>query len=323
MQNPLNRRQLLTRAGQAAAAISAAPLAARAVAAPTQEKSDSLAMQLYKSLSDEQRAKICLANDHPQRAHISNWWYIHPKHRLNNTFTEDQLDLIQQLFDSLHHPEHRAAVNKQVKLDQYGNEKNSPSVGFFGSPDDEDFEFIFTGHHVTRRCNPHTADGQSLSGGPLFYGHFFEQFNETKDHPNNPYWYQGKLFNQFVQALDGSQQAAGLAEEDPRSERAKQVIRIREQPPGLDAQSLSDDQQSLLLETIGKMLVMFREDDVQATLAEMKDRNLVDQLHISWYGGKFDIASDKVWDTWTIEGPNLVWYFRGVPHIHSYFHLKS
>lgn len=321
MDSSLNRRQLLTRAGQAAAVFSAAPLAARA--AETTAASDSLSMQLYKSLTDEQRAKICLPREHAQRSHISNWWYIHPKHRLNNAFTDEQRELIQQVFDSLHHPEHREAINKQVKLDQYGKEKNSPSIGFFGSPDDEDFEFLFTGHHVTRRCNPRTTAGQSLSGGPLFYGHFFEQFNESKDHPNNPYWYQGKLFNEFVQALDGKQQAAGLADVDPRSERSNRVIQIREMPPGLACESISADQQTLLLETIGKMLAMFRGEDVQATLTELKQRDIVKELHVSWYGGKYDVGSDKVWDTWTIEGPNLVWYFRGQPHIHSYFHLKA
>ena len=76
------------------------------------------------------------------------------------------------------------------------------------------------------------------------------------------------------------------------------------------------------MKTIGKMLAMFRKDDVDATLATMKKHNLVDELFVSWYSGKFDIGSDQVWDTWQIEGPRMVWYFRGQPHIHGYFHLK-
>ncbi|MCP4173062.1 MAG: hypothetical protein GY758_20080, partial [Fuerstiella sp.] len=74
---------------------------------------------------------------------------------------------------------------------------------------------------------------------------------------------------------------------------------------------------------MGTMMAMFRKEDVQATLAMIEQKGMVDQLHVSWYEGKFDIGSDKVWDTWQIEGPELVWYFRGQPHIHSYFHLKS
>ena len=330
----INRRQLLSRASQATTAWIAAPvvgaslahpslvLAAPPEAAASTDSSDSLPMQLYKSLSDEQRSKICLPNDHKRRQHISNWWYVHQEHRINNTFNDEQRALIQQIFDSLHHPEHRTAINKQVELDQYGQEKNSPSVGFFGTPEDKDFEFIYTGHHVTRRTNAHSDKGQGLAGGPLFYGHFYKEFNETKEHPHNPYWYQGKLFNEFVQELSGEQQKQGLAQEAPRSERSNAVIQIDKTPPGLACQPLSDDLKQLLRETMGKMLGMFRESDVQATLRLFADKSIVDELHVSWYGGKFDIGSDKVWDTWTIEGPRFVWYFRGQPHIHSYFHLK-
>jgi hypothetical protein len=40
-------------------------------------------------------------------------------------------------------------------------------------------------------------------------------------------------------------------------------------------------------------------------------------------GGAYDIGGDKVWDTWQIEGPEMVGYFRGAPHIHGYFHLAA
>ncbi len=71
------------------------------------------------------------------------------------------------------------------------------------------------------------------------------------------------------------------------------------------------------------MLAMFRQDDVEATIAAIEQRKIIDQLHVSWFDGKYDIGSDKVWDTWQIEGPDMVWYFRGEPHIHCYFHLKT
>ena len=83
------------------------------------------------------------------------------------------------------------------------------------------------------------------------------------------------------------------------------------------------DQKTLLTDTMRKMMAIFREADVNATMQSMESRNIIDELHVSYYDGKYDIGSDKVWDTWQIEGPNMVWYFRGVPHIHSYFHLKS
>lgn len=323
--NALNRRSLLKTAGASTALLTLSGLEKLSGLAMAKESaSDSMPMQLYKSLTDEQRAKVCLPIDHQRRQFVSNWWYIHPDYRIPSTFNADQQELIQKIFDSLHSPDYREAVNTQVEIDQYGNPKNAPAVGFFGTPEDKDFEFIYTGHHVTRRCNAHTDKGLGFGGAPIFYGHFPEKFNETKDHPGNPYWYQGKLFNEFVQSLDEKQQAQGLAAESPRSEKPKAVIQKKERGwTGLSCNELNADQQNLLLETMGKMMAMFRQDDVAATLKSIRQRNMINQLHVSWYDGKYDIGSDKVWDTWQIEGPDMVWYFRGQPHIHSYFHLKS
>ena len=317
----ITRRQLLSAAGPAVAALAGSTNKAGLLLAED-SSSDSLPMQLYKSLSEEQRKKIVLPVDHKSRHFVSNWWYVHRDHRIPRTFDQEQQELIQQIFDSLHSPEHQAAVNKQVEMDQYGNAKNAPSVGFFGTPEDADFEFIYTGHHVTRRCNAHFDEGRGFGGAPIFYGHFANDFHETKDHVGNPYWYQGKLFNNFVQSLDGEQQLNGLQTSHPRSEKANAVVSMSESRwPGLACSELSQDQKDLLVKTMGDMMAMFRQSDVDATLGRIKESDVLDNLHVSWFGGKYDIGADKVWDTWQIEGPDMVWYFRGEPHIHSYFHL--
>ena len=318
----MNRRDFLKTSGAATAVLATTGLHRTVLA--SESNSDSMTMQLYKSLSDKQREQICLPVNHPRRQFVSNWWYIHPDYRINNAFDDEQQELIQKIFDSLHNPAHREAVSQQVEIDQYGAPKNAPAVGFFGTPDDDDFEFIYTGHHVTRRCNAHTDKGLGFGGAPIFYGHFRDQFNETKDHLGNPYWYQGKIFNQFVQDLSSDQQKQGLVSERPRSEKPSAVIKKKDAGfGGLHCSDLSDGQKQLFLKTIGDMMVMFREDDVKATLQTIESKGMIDQLHVSWYDGKYDVGSDRVWDTWQIEGPEMVWYFRGQPHIHSYFHLKS
>ena len=156
----INRRTLFKRVAATTAALSVTAFESLTTDGQAFAKeSDSLPMQLYKSLSDEQRTKICLPVNHSKRQFISNWWYVHKDHRIPDTFNGEQQELIEKIFDSLHSPKHQAAVNKQVEIDQYGAEKNAPSVGFFGSPADDNFEFIYTGHHVTRRCNAHTDRG--------------------------------------------------------------------------------------------------------------------------------------------------------------------
>ncbi|MAG94755.1 MAG: hypothetical protein CMJ48_13580 [Planctomycetaceae bacterium] len=321
---PLSRRDFMKAAG-ATTALAALPridgLSGSAFGAD--KKSDSMPTQLYKSLSDEQKEKICLPVDHKSRQYISNWWYIRPEHRIPGTFNDEQKELIQSILDSLHTPEHRAAVNEQVKIDQYGELKNAPSVAFFGTPEDKNFEFIYTGHHVTRRCNAHSDTGHGFGGAPIFYGHYPKEFKESKEHPGNAYWYQGKLFNEFVQGLDGKQQEEALVKSKPRAEKPATILNKGDANPGLGCAELSDDQKQLLVETMGKMLAVFRKGDVDATLETITKKKLVDTLNVCYYDGKWDIGSDKVWDTWQIAGPEMVWYFRGVPHIHGYFHLKS
>lgn len=267
--------------------------------------------------------------DHPRRQFVSNWWYIHPQYRVPNTFNAEQQELIKKIFDSLHSVDYQDAVNRQVLIDQYGDEKNAPAAGFFGTPDDQDFEFIFTGHHVTRRCNAHSALGKGFGGAPIFYGHYphpvdrmNDNFREAKDHPGNPYWYQGKNFNRFVQSLDGKQQSKGLVSNEPRSENPDVVVKKPLERTGLSCSDLSADQKKLFVDTMRGMLAMFRQDDINATIETIEKNQIVERLNVSWYAGKYDIGSDKVWDTWQIEGPDMVWYFRGEPHIHCYFHLK-
>ncbi len=327
--NQLTRRVWIQAAG-AVAGLTALPAAADNRHTTQTSKVDSLPMQLYKSLSDSQKEKVCLPVDHPKRQFISNWWYVHPEHRIPTSFTAEQQEVIRKIFNSMHNPDHRDAVNHQVLIDQYGEEKNAPSAGFFGAPEDEHFEFIFTGHHVTRRCNAHFDKGQGFGGAPIFYGHYphpvkyaRENFNETKDHPGNPYWYQARIFNRFVNALDGRQRAQGLVSAEPRGEQPNRVVKIASEQRGLRCSELSADQTKLLLETMRGMMAMFREEDVHTTIETIRKKRIVDQLQISWFGGEYDIGSDKVWDTWQIEGPEMVWYFRGVPHIHCYFHLKA
>ena len=316
----ISRRDVLRALGATAlgAALGGFPMKLRAAGA----EKDSLPVQFYKSLTEEQHAAICLPLDHPKRAFVSNWWYICPEQRLNTFYSPDQQDLVKQIFESLHSAEYRDKMDWQVQKDLMGDIKNTPSVGFFGTPADADFEFIYTGHHVTRRCHALTDQGLGFGARPIFYGNFAKAFRETKDHEGNPFWYQGLLFNEFYSALDGKQQEKILVAREPRSEKPSEVIAKRKTDlPGLCGADLSKDQQAKLLDTMRRMLACFRPGDVAATMKTIEDAKLVERLFISCYGGAFDIGNDKVWDVWQIEGPDMVWYFRGMPHIHGYFHL--
>ena len=68
---PFTRRDFLSRLAVAATATSALPALPRAQAAPGADGKDSLPMQFYKSLTEQQRAAICLPVNHEiGRAHV-------------------------------------------------------------------------------------------------------------------------------------------------------------------------------------------------------------------------------------------------------------
>ncbi len=87
-----SRRDILRALGSSAAFAAFPSLQAGAAG------SDSLAMQFYKSLTEEQHAKIVLPRDHAKRGYVSNWWYICPEQRLHTFYTPEQQDLVKQIF---------------------------------------------------------------------------------------------------------------------------------------------------------------------------------------------------------------------------------
>src|SRR5688572_1243401 len=96
----LSRRSFL-KATAGIAAASALP----AWAAPSPaSKSETLVTTLYKSLSEEQRGKLCFAFDHPLRSKVdANWMINEPQKAL---LKADQQAMVRDIFNGLHSPEY-------------------------------------------------------------------------------------------------------------------------------------------------------------------------------------------------------------------------
>ena len=54
---------------------------------------------------------------------------------------------------------------------------------------------------------------------------------------------------------------------------------------------------------------------------KLVEKNGIDNLHMAFYKNQ-DIGNDSVWDVWQIEGPAMLWYFRGDPHVHTWVHIR-
>ncbi|MCA9268362.1 MAG: hypothetical protein KDA41_07815, partial [Planctomycetales bacterium] len=80
-------------------------------------------------------------------------------------------------------------------------------------------------------------------------------------------------------------------------------------------------QKELARKVMDDVLAPFREVDRQESL-KLVEASGFDNLHFSYYKNQ-DIGNDGVWDVWQIEGPNMLWYFRGAPHVHTWVHIRD
>ncbi len=282
--------------------------------------SETLVGTLYKSLTPIQRQQVTFPFGDPLQAKVDNNWHITPV-TIAETFTPDQQAMVREIFRGLHSPEF---VDKVLyHIDEDGGGLGHYSVALFGEPGKGGFEFVLTGRHCTVRCDGNTVKGAAF-GGPIFYGHASQSFNEKADHPKNVYWYQAQRANEVFQALDGKQRQIALLG-DPRQEEGTATVGLKkrdERLAGLPVSDMTRDQRQLVTQVLHDLLLPFRQEDRNRAMQDIRDNGDVDSLYMSFYKN-LDIGNDGVWDVWQVESPTMVWYFRGAPHVHVWANIRA
>jgi hypothetical protein len=72
---------------------------------------------------------------------------------------------------------------------------------------------------------------------------------------------------------------------------------------------------------LADLLLPFRKEDTDEAM-KLIEKNGFDNLSLTFYK-QGDIGNDGVWDNWKLEGPAMVWYFRGEPHVHTWVHIRQ
>jgi hypothetical protein len=326
----VTRREFLrtTTTGFAAATV-AAPMLSNVAAKEAEQSakkpmSETLVAQLYNTLTEEQKKIVAFSFDNPLRLEVNNNWHI-TKGVISKTFNKDQQAMIREIFLGLHSPEYAEKVIAQVEHDNSTANRRGGfggcTVAMFGEPGTGKFEFVLAGRHVTRRCDGDSVEGAAF-GGPIFYGHAAEGFNEKPDHPGNIYWYQARRANELFQALEGKQRKLALRN-DARPERRTKTVELRGKDAelqGVPVADFTDDQKELAHKVMADVLAPFRKTDVDECMKLIEAQ--FDKLHFAYYQN-MDIGDDGVWDVWQIEGPSMVWYFRGKPHVHTWVNIRK
>jgi Protein of unknown function (DUF3500) len=308
------RRRFLGTVGASAVAAAALPLWERtALAAPTAKSgAETVAAELYKSLSDEQKKAVCFAFDHDLRKKINANWHI-TKPKVGDTFyTKQQQAMAQEIVKRVTSEDGFQRVLKQTEDDDGGLQ--AYSMAMFGDPDSGKFEWTLTGRHLTLRADGDSVD-RAAFGGPLIYGHGEETAKQ------NLYHFQTKQANEVFRGLDAPQAQRALLVKAP-AEDAVQIQGSEGKFPGIGIGELSSDQQALVEQTLKVLLAPYRQEDIDEVMSILKADGGVGKLNMAFYQTG-DLDKDKLWDVWRVEGPSFVWHFRGAPHVHAYINIGA
>ncbi len=295
-------------------------------AAAAASSPESLVKVLYEALTPKQRDEICFDWDHQDperdllRSRVSANWDI-TEHYVNDYFyTDDQRAIIRKIFEGIISPEWHKRIDKQLTDDSGGyGEQNS--IAIFGTPGSDKFEFVMTGRHMTIRCDGNSADHVAF-GGPIFYGHAAQSFDETPDHPGNVFWPQAQAANKLYEMLDSKQQEQALLRTGLPAEQKAGFRGKGGDFQGIAVSDLSSDQKDHLQKVMALLVEPYRQSDRDEVTACLKKQGGLDACHLAYYA-QGDIGHDKVWDNWRIEGPSFVWHFRGSPHVHVWVNIAD
>jgi hypothetical protein len=326
----VTRRKFLHNAGLAgAAAVAAGAIPAWSHAADSASAGaaagapESVVKQLYESLSDQQKGKVCFDWDFVDkrgllRTRVENNWHVTQPNVNGDFYTKDQQAMIRQIFEGIIQPDWHKRIYKQLE-DDAGGFGEAQNIAIFGTPGSNQFEFVMTGRHMTLRCDGHTSEHVAF-GGPIFYGHAASGFNEKPNHPGNVYWNQALAANKVYEMLDGKQRAQALLEKLPKESQV--AFRGSQTLPGLPVAEMTSDQRELVQDVLKKLIEPYRQSDRDEVAKCLTAQGGLDKCALAFYR-EGDLGGDQVWDCWRLEGPSFVWYYRGTPHVHVWVNVAD
>lgn len=313
------RRRLLLGAGAAAVAAAAGGLApmARALAAadPVAKgtkvgPAEETVSRLYKTLTTEQKAAAAFPITDPRAVRANANWHVIPQ-KIGQLYTPEQQRMIHEIVRGVTSEEGYERVLRLMRDDDGGLENYACAI--FGEPGTGNYAWLLTGRHLTLRADGNTLP-DSVFGGPIIYGH-----GVAGNQKANLFYYQTQAANEVFKALDGKQREKALLPMAP----AEDTIQLKKSGyAGIAVGELSGDQRRLVEKVMHDLLAPYREADVKEAMSSLKGNGGLEGVHLSFYKNE-DLGDDQEWDIWRLEGPTLVWHFRGAPHVHTWVNFKT
>ena len=238
---------------------------------------EALVKELFSGMSDDQKKKVCRPYDNKDRLTCN------PNHALDKpigeVYTKTQQELIEKILRAMSSGD-ELSWKQITRGGTWDASKSFDRTGanIFGDPLKGKFAFLFTGHHITLRCDGEPTDGVAF-GGPIYYGHTPNGYSDT-----NVFSYQTKQAAKFYDALDKEHRTEATIAKGNPGEGAPSV-----KLPGYQAArrrptaNLSSDQKELMGKVMKDLLSPFRKEDSDEVMAVLKETGGMDKLQFAFF----------------------------------------
>lgn len=284
----------------------------------TAKPAETLVQELYTSLSQEQKSKVVMDWNHgagpidlPTRMRMYNAPIN--THRIGTAYTAGQQELIERILHGI-----SSSEDGYRKISRGGTFDGSRSLQgcgayIFGDPTNHhQFSWVFTGHHITVRCDGN-SEPDTAFGGPMYYGHSPNGYSNR-----NIFNYQTRSVLSVFDSLTEAQRRQAIVQGTP----GELYPSVRFRPngfPGISNADLTADQRRLVETVMRDVLSPFRTEDADEVMQIVRRNGGLERIHLAFY--RDNGATDNNWHFWRLEGPGFVWNYRVLPHVHTYVNV--
>jgi hypothetical protein len=233
--------------------------------------------------------------------------------RIGQIYTPAQQELIGRILRSISSGDD--GYRQITRNGTFDNSQTLQNCGshIFGDPSQGQFSWVFSGHHLTVRCDGN-SEADAAFGGPMYYGHSPDGYSQR-----NIFFYQTKSVLEVFDALTEAQRRTAIVVGTPGE--LYDSVRFRGAPyPGLPSSELTADQKRLVEAVMREVLSPFRREDGDEVMQIIRRNGGLDRIHLAFYRDRGATDNNR-WHFWRLEGPGFVWNYRVLPHVHTYVNI--
>jgi hypothetical protein len=290
-----------------------------APAARQAKPAEAMIRELFSGLSDEQKRRVVYPYDHRMgnqtltRHRMFNA-PIFADHNIGAAYSPAQRELCERILRSITSGDDGwRAISRNGTWDNTGAFDRCGAYIFGDPTGNRPFAWVFTGHHLTVRCDGNSQPDTAF-GGPMYYGHSPDGWSQR-----NVFFSQTRAAQEVYQSLNENQRRQAIATWGENEQREQErSVQFRERHPGLAAGEMTADQRRLVQELMRAVLAPYRREDADEVMQLVQRNGGLERLHLAFYR---DNPNNERWTFWRIEGPGFVWNFRVLPHVHTFVNI--